>query len=312
MKQFTKSSLLALAAVSTAALCSFAQPALAQVVETPPLIDAPKLGAAPKTYALVSAVGSQMQVVRQKTGVGSNMDPFFRTQINMPDQALNNSVLRGLDRSVGRIDPSANRVLLHASIPALDRIPQHRRAQAAADALMDQIKAMPQRQQWDEIIAVTPRYMQASSDRMGTKLWGIGVYVQPLSSGRNMAAGLEDTELMGFEEDVNTVGADMVSSGTFVAPYAYLRFTVLDAKTMKVLRTQDRTDFRKTFDKDCTDRDLFKCFDPDQYGQMIDTLAERTAARGVAGVTNADRKGSVEVRDTKVVPNAGPASAPTR
>jgi hypothetical protein len=276
------------------------------------LIGPPVPGAKPKTYALVSAVGSQLQIVRLKFGTGSNLEPYERTQLPMPNQALNNAVLRGLDGAVGRVDPSAKRVLLHVNIPTNDTLVQSERAQAATDKLMRLLGNMPERQQWDEIIAVTPRYMRASSNRMGTQLWGIGIYVQPLDAKRNDNSGLEDTELMGFDEETNTIGAESLSSTVFVAPYSYLRFTVLDAKTLKVIRTLDRTDYRKTTNPDCTDANLFKCFTPEQHSQMIETLTERTAARGIAGV---NRGGSVEMKDVRVVPAASPASpasAPAR
>ena len=263
------------------------------------LIGPPVPGAKPKTYALVSAVGSQIQIVRQKFQTGTNTEPYERSQLAIPGQALNNSVLRGLDRAVGRVDPKAERVLLHVNIPPAEQLSQYDRASAATDALLVALKNLPIRQEWDEIIAVTPRYMQGSSDRLGTKLWGIGVFVQPLQSGAKNSAA-DRVDFSNTDDDVFTLGSDTAVDDTFVAPYAYLRFTVFDAKTMKVLRTLDRTDARKTAVKNCETTDLFKCFNPDQYATMIDTLAERTAGRGITGVQ--PRGGSVEIGETKRVP----------
>ncbi len=264
------------------------------------LISAPAPGSRPKVYALVSAVGAQMQLVRQRQVVGSNvLDHFTRTQMPVPDQALNYTVLRGVSRAVARVDPQARQVLLKFEAPVLDNVHQSARAQAALDALLSSLQTLEARKDWDEIIAVTPRYAHAGTNQMGDKLWGIGIYVQPLETAQ--LEGAETPLAMDTTDELLTDGIETARSETFVAPYAYLRFTVLDAKTLKVIRTLDRMDARKTAGKDCDAIDVYKCFSSAQYATMLDTLTERTALRGVGGD---ERSGSVEMKEPQRVPVA--------
>ncbi len=279
--------------VAAGALC-------AQTVDTPALIAAPVPGAAPKTYALVSAVGSVFQMVAAKYVTGSNIDPFRRLQLPVKDQALNYSVLRGLDRAVAQVDPGAKRILLTVPAADIEGLGQSQRAQAVSDDLLKRLQGFEQRMAWDEIIAVTPRYQHSGTSRMGDKLWGIGAYIYALESA-NIAGDNESGSSaidIDITEDVRTPDQKRTTSKNYVAPYAYLRFTVYDAKTLKVLRTVDRLDARKMADPKCAATNVFNCFTPDQYAVMLDSIAETTAAAGIAGKVT----GRVEMSDVKVVP----------
>jgi hypothetical protein len=260
-----------------------------------PLIDPAAAGAAPRKIALVSAVGNVLHMVSAKQVVGSNMDPFSRLQLNIPDQRLNNTVLRGMDRAVGRIDPTAERVLLHVSAPDLSKTTHNDRANVTSADLLDKLRGFDERKNWDLIIAATPRYQHSGFDRMGDKLWGLGVYIYGLESAQvSSISGFESFAPM--EEDVVTIKQKYASTKTFVAPFAYLRFTVFDAKTLKVIRTVDKLEARKTADPDCAALKIADCFTPDQLAVMIDRMAERTATAGVAG-----KIGTVEASDPKLV-----------
>ncbi len=282
-----------------AAAGGFATSALAAVPE----VAAPKSliiptapGAKPKVYGLVSAVGAQLNIVRQKQQAGSNLDPFERNILSVPDQRLNFTVLRAVDRAVARVDPQAQRVMMQFAAPTLDGVAQNQRHEVAAKALFDALKGVSERQQWDEIIAITPRYSQLGEGRMGNRLWGIGLYVQPLGS--NSITGQDGFgEFIDSEEDTVSTKGEMASATTFVAPFAYLTFTVLDAKTLKVIRVVETLDSRKVADKNCEALDVFKCFDAEQYGTMVERIAERAAVRGVTG-----SKGTVEMPLPTLVP----------
>ncbi len=274
----------------------FAVSGAAQVAET--LVAPAAAGAKPKVYALVAAVGSQLNVVHLKRGVGSNLDPYTRTSIAVPDQRLNFVVLRAVDRSIAKVDPQSTRVMLQFSEPDLTLFPHNQRHAASATALLAAMKSLPDRSNWDEIVMITPRYARTGSDLMGNKLWGVGVYVQPLASDASTESS-DLANLLAAEADTVSSRGEMDSSSTFVAPYAYLSFTVLNAKTLEVVRKVDRLDSRKVNDKDCESVDLFKCFDADQHGAMIERMVERAASRAVTG-----GNGSVEMPSPKVVPES--------
>jgi hypothetical protein len=310
----------AVAVVIAAALAGASLVAVAQTAPVIPkgnaptnsdlqLIDPPVPGAAPKTYALVSAAGSTLNMVSARYQTGSNIDPFNRRQIDVGSQALNNVVLVGLDKAVERIDPSAKRVLVGVSSPDLVSVTHNKRADAAAQDMLNKLQAFDERKQWDYIIAVTPRYQHSGFNRMGDKLWGIGVYVHELESANMSGSGMDlpvDMETFApVEEEMATPTAGVrAKSNKFLAPYAYLRFTVYDAKTLQVLRVLDRLDARKTVNPDCDALKMSDCFSNSQLMAMVVAQTERSVSAGVTGKT-----GIVEVKDAKIVSPAQPAAS---
>jgi hypothetical protein len=247
-----------------------------------------------KTIALISAVGDQFSFVRQKESVGSNLDPYIRKTISVPSQVINNAVLRGLDRAMGAEFPDSNRVFLSlaADPGVVDLLPQDREAYVTK-RVMALIEAMPQRQQWDEIIVVTPKYLMNERAGMGGKLAGIGLYVQPLEGSKldsEMGMGLAD-------EETESPDKEKRGSKTYVAPYFYTNVTTLDAKTMKVLKKESRHDFRKLYDPESAAIDVQNAIPTDQLAKMIERFVETAAVRSLS-----NKAGSVEIGPLKSSP----------
>jgi hypothetical protein len=249
----------------------------------------------PKTIALVSAVGGQFSYVRQKQSVGSNLDPYIRQNVEMPDQTINNAVLRGLDRAMGAEFPNSTRVLLHVSHDkaAADVLPQDREAHIFKRVL-GLVEAMPERQKWDEIIVVTPKWFMSERAGMGSKLVGVGLYVQPLQGaeiGGDFGMGVP-------EDDVETVDRRKTTSKTFVAPFFYTTVTTLDANTLKVLKREIRHDYRKIVDPDATAIDIQNAIPLDKLAGMIERFVETSALRSLT-----DKTGTVEIGPIKSTPS---------
>ena len=186
--------LLALTMMSTA----YAQPSVS-VTPPPsatPTVVAPATG---KTFALVSAVGDQFQMVRQKEEVGSHLENFTRQSLTVPGQALNHAVLRGLDRAVAAEYPDSNRVFLAVRTdPTIQAaLPQDREA-LMMKRVLDLMETNPSRKDWDQIIVVVPKWLMSERRGMGSKLAGIGVYVQPLGP---LSEGFDDPVLTDSVED---------------------------------------------------------------------------------------------------------------
>ncbi len=257
-----------------------------------PLIDAPTPGAAPRKIALVSAVGNILNVINAKQSAGSRLDPFERQPLVMPGQTLNNTVLRGMDKAVSRVDASAQTVLLHVQAPNLNDVLDTEKSKVTAADLLQKLQAFEDRKNWDLIIAVTPRYAHVGTDNMADRLWGLGLYVQALESAD--VGGVSSFSLA--TEEAITEDKQFVQVKNFVATYAYLRFTVYDAKTLAVLRTIDKMEARKTGDPECSGAKIFKCFSPEQHASMLDRVAERAAVAAVAG-----RAGFVTASEPKLV-----------
>ncbi len=267
---------------------------------------------APKKIALISMVGDEFSIVVQKQQTGSNIiDHFKRVTLRVPGQAINLSVLRGIDQAVAREYPESERVFL--AIPhdneTLPPAPREREA-AAYNKAISLIEPMPDRQTWDQIILVTPRFLYSERAGMGSKLSGIGLYIQPLQSAR--IASSSDSVLLSelglrFDEEVDTpVRGQTARSETYLAPFFYAVVTTLDAKTMRVIKREERYDFRKLVNPDAISNNIAKSFDTEQLAGLVDKFIETAALRSVT-----DKRGSVEigpVRDSRALttPSAKP------
>jgi hypothetical protein len=259
---------------------------------------------APKKIALVSMIGDEFTVVTQKESTGTNMlDNFSREVVRVPGQGLNFSVLRGLDQAVSREYPDAERILL--TIPhSEDRnssVNGKVREQAAFDKAVNSIMKMPQRQEWDRIVLVTPRWLFSQRQGMASKLSGIGLYIQPLQSakmqGENGDNILGDFGLQ-FEDEVDTLKrGETKKSETFIAPFFYAVVTTLDAKTMNVIKREERYDFRKIIDPESTAMRIQNAIPMDQLAGLVDRFIETAAIRSVT-----DKKGTVEIGPLRSTP----------
>lgn len=264
----------------------------------------------PLTYALISAVGDRFTIVSQKQSVGSNViDNYSRKIIKIQGNVLNSAILRGLDKALADSDPTSVRIFMSLEAAELDNVyPQDREA-VALGKIVSAVEKMPQRKDWDKIIVVAPKYMQSEYSGMGSKLSGLGVYIQALYS-----AKLTDT---GTESSGSEIGiSDSSGSGTtapdgtksmstrYIAPFSYLQAWTLDAKTLAVIDKNARHDFTKLFDRQSTALNAALTIPDDVLASRILTLAERSAA----GALGTDLSATVEIGDvTAIDPKTGAA-----
>ena len=286
------SALLAAAAISLPGIT------VAQTVAAPPATataaaPATTPATAPRVFALVAAVGDQFQYVRQKESVGSNfIDNHTRQTLKVPDHSLNYAVLRGLDRAVELDYPGAERVLLAVKgVPEIQAaLPQDREALTMKHVL-GVLEANPARKDWDQIIVVVPMWLMSGRQGIGGKLTGIGVYVQPLGEEMDKSGDFVD-------DVVEDTAREQVRSRRFVAPYFYVQVTTLDAKTLKVIKSESRYDFRKIVDKESTALDVAAQFTPEQLASHMQRFVETSALKAVN--EKADT-GTVQVGPVKTV-----------
>ena len=237
----------------------------------------------PKVYALISAVGDQFTYVTQKQSVGSNvLDNFSRQVIKVPNDAINASVLKGLDNAIAQRDPGSKRILARLNAFEMEGVRPIDREKVAMKKLLEALEKFPQRQEWDLIIVVTPKFQYSERKGMGSKLEGIGVYVQPLEGG-----ALRDdagADIMGSDGE-DTVSPDGKPSNrtskTYVAPYNYTQTWVFDAKTLKVLDQSARYDFIRIFDQESTAINVANSIPPEKLATIFINFVEKSVARGV-------------------------------
>ena len=258
----------------------------------------------PKVYMLISAVGDQFTYVTQRQSVGSNiLDNFSRQVVKMPDDAINASVLKGLDRAVEQRDPGSKRILARLNALEMEGVRPVDREKVAMRKLLAALEKFPQRQEWDTIIVVTPKFQFSGRKGMGGKLEGIGVYVQPLEG-----AKLQDDagiDVMGAdgEETITPEGKPGKSSKQYVAPYNYTQTWVFDAKTLKVLDQSARYDFQRIYDQNATAINVAHSIPPEKLAMIFTAFIEKSVARGVG-----EALPLIEIGDVK--PAGTPASKP--
>lgn len=250
-----------------------------------------------KVIALISAVGDQLTVVRQRPQVGSNREPYRRSTIAIPGDELNAAVLRGLDRAMAESEPDSDRVFIKLNAKEMQGIAASDRERVAIGKVAKALETFPGREQWDRIIAVTPAYVAPERQGMGSKLHGIGIYVQPLEGPRAGEPSLLGGDFSSsVEEQTVTPGGAASRSSTFIAPFFYTRLWILDPRTLEVIESEGRYDYRKLFDPEWTALDVAKNLPPDQLATELVTFTERASARAVR-----EALGVVTITDPKPV-----------
>lgn len=252
----------------------------------------------PRVYALVSAVGDQFSYVRQRQQVGSHFEPYVRRTVTIADDALNVAVLRGLDRVVAQAEPGSERVFVKLNPAEMKGIASAERERVAIGKIASALQDLPARQGWDRIVVVTPAFVRGERRGLGSKLQGIGVFVQPLERPRGgPAPGLDlglDTHV---DDETQSPSGEEGASSVFVAPFFYTRVWVLDARTLEVLETEGRFDYRKLWEPAWTAADVQKNLTPEQLAGEIGKFVELASARALR-----ETLGVVTVSDPKPVP----------
>ena len=242
--------------------------------------------------ALVATVGDQVSYSRQRSSAGTRIDPTYRKTVAIPAQTLNAAVLKGLDRAIEREEPGSKRLFLLWNTPAdttqaLKAAQGEERNVLMLEALLAQLRPMPQRMEWDRIEAILPRYARSERDGMGSKLGGIGFYVQPL---KNVVVEFQDngdtvtTESDGGSRTVDPKTGEKGNYSTFVAPYFFFDRVTLDARTLEVVGRKSHVDNTKYHDPNSTANDIADQMPVAEMFARLATLMEQSAYRSVRGV----------------------------
>jgi hypothetical protein len=248
----------------------------------------------PRVWALVSAIGGEITVVRQRRDVGSNIEPFRRYSVPVQGPDIDAAVLRGLDRAVASEDPDSTRIYMRLSPDAVRGVAGYKRGEVLSGKALAALEANPERAHWDRIVLVAPRFLNAGREGMGTKLHGIGLYVQPIGRGR---MGTFDDEIStAIDPDTISPTGEKNPSYRYVAPYFYAQVWVIDARTMKVLETTDRYDFQRLYDPDSPALDVAQTIPPEVLSGMMEKFVERASARALN-----DRGGEVIIKEPRIV-----------
>lgn len=246
----------------------------------------PKFDGSRPVYALASAIGGQINTIAAKESVGSHMDPYVRRTLPVKDASVDAIVLRALDRVIARRFPNTDRLFMRLNPAQLDDVPPRERDKAAFDRLTAEIQRWPERQQWERIVLVTPHYRAFEAGGLGSKIHGVGLYVQNLNN---------NSEFDTIEPD-GTPGVKQRSR--YVALFYVATVTILDAKSLRVLSSEKWTLDEKIHDSNAAGLDVARAIDVDKLAARLETFVQNAAEIAVSRTLG----GRIEAGDIKPVP----------
>lgn len=174
-----------------------------------------------KRYAVLSLVGDRILVVEREMSTGSRLDRNLRRFVDVPDHALDKSMLLALDDAIRRNDAAATTILLEPRDPAL-----YAAAARALDGtgntgrIYDAVKPMLAGTNATHLVLVTKQRHQALL-RLRDGLVGSG-YLEGL----------------GFYVDYGTLSRSVDTNEAergFIAPFTYVNVALIDVASGEVL-----------------------------------------------------------------------------
>jgi hypothetical protein len=251
------------------------------------------------TYALVSAVGSTLAYVKPRLSAGTHLEGYQRAELKVPDTSLDVAVLKGVEKTVRQADPTAKFVYLRLNPAEFAHVDAPKKGDVAVGKLATAFDQMPQRKDWYQIVVVTPRYVASEREGLGSKLSGIGIYVQPVEK---TMIGVDGSASMESGNDASdmavTPGGEAVRASSYIAPYFYTRLWILDAATLEVLQSSERFEFQRIRDPSNAAVHIEAEVPPEKLGPMVETFVEEAAAKMAR-----EAIGVVTVGEPKVVPS---------
>lgn len=271
---------------------------------------APAQPAAPaaQTIALISTLGDQLSIVKQRGKRARSVDDFSRRTLQVDPQLLNMAVLRGLDSALAAEEPGSRRIMLRWSAqPGLAEQLKNASFEArdalVLDALRERLAQMPQRAEWDRIEAILPRHAWETRDGMPSRLGGIGIYVKPTGNQWELLDedGIDRKQAYA-DPDLTTTHprtGEQQKDKAYVAPFIAFERVTLDARTLAVVARKPQFTHTKYSDPKSNSIDVVEQVSPAEIVAQLNQLVEQAAYRSV--------RGAVEVGPVKPVPApAGP------
>lgn len=245
-----------------------------------------------QTIALISTLGDQLSIVKQRGKRASSVDDFSRRTLQVDPQLLNMAVLRGLDSALAAEEPGSRRVMLRwsanpglaeqlkdASLEARDAL--------VLEALRERLAQIPQRAEWDRIEAILPRYAWESREGMPNRLGGIGIYVKPTG---NQWELLDEDGIDRKQEyadpdrtTINPRTGEQQKDKAYVAPFISFERVTLDARTLAVVARKPQFTHTKYSDPKSRSIDVIEQVSPAEIVTQLNQLVEQAAYRSVRG-----------------------------
>ncbi|WP_457352129.1 hypothetical protein [Roseateles sp. P5_D6] len=274
----------------------------AAVIALPLAVPAQEAAKPAQTIALISTLGDQLSIVKQRGKRASSMDDFSRRTVQVDPQLLNMAVLRGLDSALAAEEPASRRIMLRWSAnPGLAEQLKNASFEArdalVLDALRERLAQIPRRVEWDRIEAILPRYVWESREGMPSRLGGIGIYVKPTGNQWELLDedGIDRKQAYADRDQttINPRTGEQQKDKAYVAPFISFERVTLDAKTLAIVARKPQFTHTKYSDPKSNSIDVIEQFSPAEIVTQLNQLVEQAAYRSV--------RGSVEVGPVKPV-----------
>lgn len=233
----------------------------------------------PRTYALVSAIGSTLQYVKPRFSTGTHLEPYQRAELQVPDATLDVAALRGLEKIVRAGDPQAKVEHLRLNPEELRDTDPAARGAIALGKVATALERMPGRERWHQVLVVAPRFVASEREGLGAKLQGVGIYVQTYERSLIDAAGTTGNIADSYET-ITPDGEKAEGRATaYVAPYFYAQVWVLDGRTLEVLHSTERFDLVRIRDPKSDANRIEQSIPAEKLGPLVESFVERAAER---------------------------------
>lgn len=178
----------------------------------------------PRIYAVLSLIGDRINIVGHQATTGSSMDRNRQGSLAVGVHALDTTAVVAAVNTIKRLDPRAATVGLTSDNAALYELQNELfEPQERSVALLAGLRELIASQHATHLVLITKHRGDAllRLEKYSTgsgKIEGVGFYM---------------------DADLRTKRTDTYATGQgFLAPYAYLKLTLIDAGTMGVIREQ--------------------------------------------------------------------------
>lgn len=222
-------------------------------------------GAAPKTYALVSMVGDRLTFVTRRPSTGTSLDNNLRRTEPVGDDTMDAAALQSMQKAVNEVAPGSKTELLQITWP-LPRGTFSTSSEEALNIARTALKEIASDRAWDFVVVLGPRRTVGEAHRLGSKLDGLGFYVDPGGPHRNYRPQ---------EQPDNKVSSDR-----FISPYAALQLWLLNAKTLEVIASQPIYGYCRYANAKAESDNPWQFFPPQEMLEMLKRVVDNDVAEG--------------------------------
>lgn len=228
-------------------------------------------GGEPRIYAVLSLIGDRINIVGHESTTGSNMDRNRQGSLAVDNRALDNTAVVAAINAIKRLDSGATTVGLTSSNAALYELQnQLFEPEDRSVSLLAALKELAQSQKATHLVLIT-KHRGAALLRL-----------------QDQYAGSGKVEGIGFylDADVRTRRSDTNESGQgFMAPFAYIKVTLIDARTMTIIREQTAEESvalsTASAENSLRPADVLT---PAQKAAALQTMIRKAIARAMPGV----------------------------